>query len=55
MINEEDEFNRIKNLEEKRKIGIKKKKKEIDLERKMEWKDGIVNRMKSGVEGILKR
>ncbi len=52
LIHAADEFHR---LTVKNKLGISVDNPAIDFEKTLEWKDGIVNRLNSGVAGLLKR
>src|SRR5690606_10047326 len=51
-----EEYDRIVHLASNRNpLGIATAKPEIDLTRTVAWKNGIVERLNSGVSGLLKR
>jgi dihydrolipoamide dehydrogenase len=56
LIHAAEEYDRIVHLAAGRNpLGIKTARPEIDLSQTIEWKDGIVSRLNSGVAGLLKR
>ncbi|KAB2725226.1 dihydrolipoyl dehydrogenase [Brucella intermedia] len=55
LIHAADEFHRLSVFASKGALGISAEKPAIDFARTLEWKDGIVNRLNSGVAGLLKR
>ncbi|KAB2670658.1 dihydrolipoyl dehydrogenase [Ochrobactrum sp. LMG 5442] len=55
LIHAADEFHRLSVFASKGALGISAENPAIDFARTLEWKDGIVNRLNSGVAGLLKR
>ena len=55
LIHAADEFHRLKTFAAKGALGITAQNPAIDFTKTLEWKDGIVNRLNSGVAGLLKR
>ncbi len=55
LIHAADEFHRLTGFTAKSALGITAESPKIDFARTVEWKDGIVNRLNSGVAGLLKR
>ena len=56
LIHAADEYDRIVHLASGRNpLGIRTARPEIDLSETIEWKDGIVSRLNSGVSALLKR
>lgn len=55
LIHAADEFHRLTHFASKGALGITAQNPAIDFARTLEWKDGIVNRLNSGVAGLLKR
>lgn len=55
LIHAADEFHRPSVFASKGALGISAENPAIDFARTLEWKDGIVNRLNSGVAGLLKR
>ncbi|SBW15768.1 dihydrolipoyl dehydrogenase [Brucella sp. 10RB9215] len=55
LIHAADEFHRLTTFAAKSPLGITTQKPAIDFARTLEWKDGIVHRLNSGVAGLLKR
>ncbi|WP_120495329.1 dihydrolipoyl dehydrogenase [Kiloniella sp. EL199] len=55
LIHVADEFDKVTHLSGENALGISTTKPSIDLARTMEWKDGIVSRLNSGVAGLLKK
>jgi len=56
LIHAAEEYDRIVHLAAGRnQLGIRTAPPEIDLSQTIEWKDGIVSRLNSGVSGLLKR
>ncbi|MFD2207693.1 dihydrolipoyl dehydrogenase [Kiloniella antarctica] len=55
LIHAADEFEKVSHLSGKNALGISTSKPTIDLLKTMEWKDGIVSRLNSGVAGLLKK
>ncbi len=55
LIHATDEFHRLSVFASKGALGISAENPAIDFARTLEWKDGIVNRLNSGVAGLLKR
>ncbi len=55
LIHAADEFHRLSVFASKGALGISADNPAIDFARTLEWKDGIVNRLNSGVAGLLKR
>jgi len=55
LIHAADEFNRLTSFAAKGSMGITAQNPSIDFGKTLEWKDGIVNRLNSGVAGLLKR
>lgn len=55
VIHAADEFHRLTNFASKGALGITAESPKIDFAKTLEWKDGIVNRLNSGVAGLLKR
>nr|WP_312967671.1 dihydrolipoyl dehydrogenase [Brucella intermedia] len=55
LIHAADEFHRLSVFASKGALGISAENPAIDFTRTLEWKDGIVNRLNSGVAGLLKR
>ncbi len=55
LIHAADEFHRLTHFASKGALGITAQNPAIDFVRTLEWKDGIVNRLNSGVAGLLKR
>lgn len=55
VIHAADEFHRLTTFASKGAIGITAESPKIDFAKTLEWKDGIVNRLNSGVAGLLKR
>lgn len=54
LIHAADEFHKIASLDESP-LGISSAKPSIDFAKTIEWKDGIVNRLNTGVAGLLKK
>ena len=54
LIHAADEFHRIASLDESP-LGISSAKPSIDFAKTIEWKDGIVHRLNTGVAGLLKK
>jgi len=55
LIHATDEFHRLSVFASKGALGISAENPAIDFARTLEWKDSIVNRLNSGVAGLLKR
>ncbi|MFD1790980.1 dihydrolipoyl dehydrogenase [Ochrobactrum teleogrylli] len=55
LIHAADEFQRLTHFASKGALGITAQNPAIDFGKTLEWKDGIVNRLNSGVAGLLKR
>ncbi|MEL4071837.1 dihydrolipoyl dehydrogenase [Ochrobactrum sp. GPK 3] len=55
LIHAADEFHRLTAFAAKGALGITAQNPAIDFVKTLEWKDGIVNRLNSGVAGLLKR
>ncbi|MBV2143293.1 dihydrolipoyl dehydrogenase [Falsochrobactrum sp. TDYN1] len=55
LIHAADEFHRLTTFAAKGALGITAQNPAIDFTKTLEWKDGIVNRLNSGVAGLLKR
>lgn len=55
LIHAADEFHQLSVFASKGALGISAENPAIDFARTLEWKDGIVNRLNSGVAGLLKR
>jgi dihydrolipoamide dehydrogenase len=55
LIHAADEFHRLTAFATKGALGITAQNPAIDFVKTLEWKDGIVNRLNSGVAGLLKR
>ncbi|CDL78068.1 dihydrolipoyl dehydrogenase [Brucella canis] len=55
LIHAADEFHRLTTFAAKSPLGITTQNPAIDFARTLEWKDGIVHRLNSGVAGLLKR
>ncbi|WHS32918.1 dihydrolipoyl dehydrogenase [Brucella sp. NM4] len=55
LIHAADEFHRVTHFASKGALGITAQNPAIDFGKTLEWKDGIVNRLNSGVAGLLKR
>ncbi|CAB4324977.1 dihydrolipoyl dehydrogenase [Brucella sp. 6810] len=55
LIHAADEFHRLTTFAVKSPLGITTQNPAIDFARTLEWKDGIVHRLNSGVAGLLKR
>ncbi len=55
VIHAADEFHRLTTFASKGALGIRAESPRIDFAKTLEWKDGIVNRLNSGVAGLLKR
>ncbi|MBK0021948.1 dihydrolipoyl dehydrogenase [Brucella pseudogrignonensis] len=55
VIHAADEFHRLTTFASKGALGITAESPKIDFAKTLEWKDGIVNRLNSGVAGLLKR
>ena len=55
LIHAADEFHRLTHFASKGALGITAQNPAIDFVKTLEWKDGIVNRLNSGVAGLLKR
>ncbi|WP_273728452.1 dihydrolipoyl dehydrogenase [Brucella gallinifaecis] len=55
VIHAADEFHRLTTFASKGALGITAESPKIDFSKTLEWKDGIVNRLNSGVAGLLKR
>ncbi|MFK3667621.1 dihydrolipoyl dehydrogenase [Ochrobactrum teleogrylli] len=55
LIHAADEFQRLTHFASKGTLGITAQNPAIDFGKTLEWKDGIVNRLNSGVAGLLKR
>ncbi|GAA5663295.1 dihydrolipoyl dehydrogenase [Brucella sp. NBRC 14130] len=55
LIHAADEFHRLSVFASQGALGISAENPAIDFARTLEWKDGIVNRLNSGVAGLLKR
>ncbi|WP_419902265.1 dihydrolipoyl dehydrogenase [Kiloniella sp.] len=55
LIHAADEYEKVSRLSGKNALGISTSKPKIDLSQTMEWKDGIVSRLNSGVAGLLKK
>lgn len=55
LIHTADEFHRLTSFANKGAMGITAQNPAIDFGKTLEWKDGIVNRLNSGVAGLLKR
>ncbi|MDT6941612.1 dihydrolipoyl dehydrogenase [Brucella pseudogrignonensis] len=55
VIHAADEFHRLTTFASKGALGITADTPKIDFAKTLEWKDGIVNRLNSGVAGLLKR
>ncbi len=55
LIHAAEEFEKVSHLSDKNVLGITTSKPTIDLNETMEWKDGIVSRLNSGVVGLLKK
>jgi len=55
LIHAADEFHRLTHFVSKGALGITAQNPTIDFARTLDWKDGIVNRLNSGVAGLLKR
>jgi len=55
VIHAADEFYRLTTFASKGALGITAESPKIDFAKTLEWKDGIVNRLNSGVAGLLKR
>jgi len=55
VIHAADEFHRLTTFASKGAFGITAESPKIDFAKTLEWKDGIVNRLNSGVAGLLKR
>ncbi|MDH7786263.1 dihydrolipoamide dehydrogenase [Ochrobactrum sp. 19YEA23] len=55
LIHAADEFYRLTHFASRGALGITAQNPTIDFARTLEWKDGIVNRLNSGVAGLLKR
>ena len=55
LIHAADEFHRLTHFASKGALGITAQNPAIDFARTLDWKDGIVNRLNSGVAGLLKR
>jgi len=55
LIHAADEFHRLSVFASKGALGITAENPAIDFAKTLEWKDGIVNRLNSGVAGLLKR
>ena len=55
LIHAAEEFDKVAHLSGENALGISTTKPSIDLAQTMEWKDGIVSRLNSGVAGLLKK
>ncbi len=55
LIHAAEEFDKVAHLSGQNALGISTSKPSIDLSKTMEWKDGIVSRLNSGVAGLLKK
>ncbi|WP_421565404.1 dihydrolipoyl dehydrogenase [Ochrobactrum sp. EDr1-4] len=55
VIHAADEFHRLTTFASKGALGITAESPKINFVKTLEWKDGIVNRLNSGVAGLLKR
>ncbi|MCO7727482.1 dihydrolipoyl dehydrogenase [Brucella intermedia] len=55
LVHAADEFHRLSVFASKGALGITAENPAIDFAKTLEWKDGIVNRLNSGVAGLLKR
>lgn len=55
LIHAADEFHRLTTFASKGSLGITAQNPKIDFAKTLEWKDGIVNRLNSGVAGLLKK
>ncbi|GLU25840.1 MULTISPECIES: dihydrolipoyl dehydrogenase [Brucella/Ochrobactrum group] len=55
VIHAADEYHRLTTFASKGTLGITAESPKIDFAKTLEWKDGIVNRLNSGVAGLLKR
>ena len=55
LIHAADEFHRLTSFANKGAMGITAQSPAIDFGKTLDWKDGIVNRLNSGVAGLLKR
>lgn len=55
LIHAADEFSRLRHFADGGAMGITASDPAIDLRRTVEWKDGIVSRLTSGVAGLLKK
>ncbi len=55
LIHAAEEFEKVAHLAGENALGISTTKPSIDLAQTMEWKDGIVSRLNSGVAGLLKK
>ena len=55
VIHAADEFHRLTTFASKGALGITAESPKIDFAKTLEWKDGIVDRLNSGVAGLLKR
>jgi len=55
VIHAADEFHRLTTFASKGALGITAESPKIDFAKTLDWKDGIVNRLNSGVAGLLKR
>ena len=55
IIHAADEFHKAVSFSSANELGIKAQAPEIELHKTIAWKDGIVKKLNSGVEGLLKR